>query len=178
MANIESIVLGAGCFWCTEVVFKQLRGVVTVVPGYAGGELANPNYEQVCGGDTGHAEVIKVDFESDQISLETLLEVFFSIHNPTTLNQQGHDVGTQYRSVVFFNMPEQESVVKSKVLQLTNEHIYPDPIVTEIKLLDKFYEAEDYHHDYFKKNPDKVYCQLVINPKLQKFKEKWVKLLK
>ena len=178
MPNIQTIVLGGGCSWCAEAVFKQLIGVVNVAPGYAGGKVVNPSYEQVCTGNTGHAEVVKIDFDSEQISLETLLEVFFSTHNPTTLNQQGHDVGTQYRSVILFNTPEQEKIAQTKVAQLTTDHTYPDPIVTEIKPLDKFYEAEDYHHDYFKKNPDKTYCQLVINPKLKKFKEKWTHLLK
>ncbi len=178
MSKIESIVIGGGCFWCTETIFKQLRGVVAVAPGYAGGESANPTYEQVCGGATGHAEVIKVDYDSEQISTDDILSVFFSVHDPTTLNRQGHDIGTQYRSIIFFNTPEQESVAKNKVAQLVSEGVYSDPIVTEIKLLDKFYEAEDYHHDYFAKNPDQTYCQLVINPKLKKFKGKWKSLMK
>ncbi len=178
MSNFQSVVLGGGCFWCTETVFKQLRGVVSVVPGYAGGAKINPIYEDVCTGDTGHAEVIKIDFDSEHISFETLLEVFFSVHNPTTLNAQGHDIGTQYRSVIFFNNPEQEKIARAKIAQLTTEEIYADPIVTQIVPLIKFYEAEEYHHDYFAKNPDQTYCQLVINPKLKKFKEKWMKLIK
>ncbi len=178
MAKIESIVLGGGCFWCTETIFKQLRGVLAVVPGYAGGQTPNPSYEQVCSGATGHAEVIKVDFDTEQISVDELLSVFFSVHDPTTLNRQGHDIGTQYRSVIFFSTSEQELAVKNKIIELTSERTYSDPIVTEIKPLDKFYEAEDYHHDYFAKNPDQTYCQLVINPKLKKFKDKWKSLIK
>ncbi|MCX6780077.1 MAG: peptide-methionine (S)-S-oxide reductase MsrA [Candidatus Magasanikbacteria bacterium] len=162
MSKVESIVLGGGCFWCTETVFKQLRGVIEVVPGYAGGERANPTYEQVCGGDTGHAEVIKIDYDSGQISIDDLLSVFFSVHDPTTLNRQGHDMGTQYRSIIFFNTSEQEMAAKNKIGELESEKVYNDPIVTEIKPLDKFYEAEDYHHDYFAKNPDQTYCQLII----------------
>src|SRR3989338_6846984 len=173
MSNIQSIVMGGGCFWCTESVFKQLRGVIKVVPGYAGGEKINPTYEQVCAGDTGHAEVVKIDFDSEQISLATILEVFFSVHDPTTANAQGHDVGTQYRSIIFFNNPEQEKIIHEKIRQLSVDKIYSDPIVSQVVPLKKFYEAEDYHHDYFAKNPEKTYCQLVINPKLKKFKEKW-----
>lgn len=178
MSEIESIVLGGGCFWCTEAVFKQLRGVVSVVPGYAGGSRPNPTYEQVCGGTTGHAEVIKVDYDSQQISVGDLLSVFFSVHDPTTLNAQGNDVGTQYRSVIFFTTPAQELSAKNKINELTDEKVYDGPIVTEIKPLEKFYEAEDYHHDYFSKNPTQTYCQLVINPKLKKFKDKWKSLIK
>ncbi len=178
MSKIESIVLGGGCFWCTETIFKQLRGVVAVAPGYAGGARPDPSYEQVCSGATGHAEVIKVDYDSEQISVDDLLSVFFSVHDPTTLNRQGHDIGTQYRSVIFFNTSKQEDAAKAKVAELTQESTFPDPIVTEIKPLEKFYEAEDYHHDYFAKNPDQTYCQLVINPKLKKFKDKWKSLMK
>lgn len=178
MAKIESIVLGGGCFWCIETIFKQLRGVVAVAPGYAGGASPNPTYEQVCSGATGHAEVIKIDFDSDQISVDELLSVFFSVHDPTTLNAQGHDIGTQYRSAIFFTTPKQEIVTKNKIAELIAESVYSDPVVTEIKPLEKFYEAEDYHHDYFAKNPTKTYCQLVINPKLKKFKDKWKSLIK
>lgn len=178
MSKIESVVLGGGCFWCTETIFKQLRGVVGVMPGYAGGVRPNPTYEQVCSGVTGHAEVIKIDYDSEQISADELLSVFFSVHDSTTPDRQGHDIGTQYRSVIYFNTPEQELVAKNKVAELISEGVYSDPIVTEIKPLDKFYEAEDYHHDYFVKNPNQTYCQLVINPKLKKFKDKWKSLMK
>ena len=178
MANIQSAFLGGGCFWCTEALFKRLRGVIKVVPGYAGGDKPNPTYEQVCTGDTGHAEVIKIDFDSEQISFETLLDVFFSVHDPTTLNRQGNDIGTQYRSTILFADPEQEKIARAKISRLTAEGVYVNPIVTELKPLEKFYEAEEYHHDYFVKNPDKAYCQLIINPKLKKLKDKWEYLMK
>jgi len=177
MSSIQSIVFGGGCFWCTEAVFKQLKGVINVTPGYAGGEVSNPSYEQVCSGNTGHAEVIKVDFDILKISLETLLEVFFSVHDPTTLNRQGHDVGTQYRSIVLFNSKEQEMSVNTKIDQIKKDNIFSKPIVTEVVPLVNFFEAEGYHHDYFKKNPNQTYCQLVINPKLKTFKDKWKLLL-
>ncbi len=178
MSNMQSIVLGGGCFWCIEAVFKQLKGVIMVVPGYAGGEVVNPSYEKVYSGNTGHAEVVKIDFDADVISLEILLEVFFSVHDPTTLNQQGHDIGTQYRSIVLFDGEEQKNIVNTKIIQIKKENIYQDPIVTEVLPLKNFFEAEDYHHDYFKKNPNQTYCQLVINPKLKKFKDNWKALLK
>jgi peptide-methionine (S)-S-oxide reductase len=178
MPNIQSVILGGGCFWCTETLFKRLRGVVKVVPGYAGGHSPDPTYEQVCTGNTGHAEVIKIDFDSEQISFETLLDVFFSVHDPTTPNRQGNDMGTQYRSIILFSDLEQEKTAQAKIARLTDEGIYRDQIVTELKPLKKFYEAEEYHHDYFAKNPDKAYCQLVINPKLKKLKDKWKDLIK
>ena len=172
------IILGGGCFWCTEAIFKNLRGVISVLPGYAGGNLPSPTYEQVSAGDTGHAEVIQVEFDDSQISLDDLLEVFFSVHDPTTPNRQGHDVGTQYRSVIFTTTDTQVPMVRAKIAALAAAQVYPAPIVTEVKPLDKFYEAEQYHHDYFARNPDKAYCQLVINPKLKKFKEKWRRFIK
>jgi len=178
MPNIQSIVLGGGCFWCTEAVFKQLIGVISVVPGYAGGELVDPSYEQVCSGNTGHAEVVKVNFDPEKISLDTLLEVFFSVHDPTTLNRQGHDVGTQYRSIILFDSSQQEKIIKNKINELAQQSVYNDPIVTQVSPLVNFYEAENYHHDYFAKNPEQNYCQLVINPKLKKFKDKWKQLIK
>lgn len=178
MSNLESVVFGGGCFWCTEAIFKQLRGIVGVIPGYAGGSIISPTYEQICSGTTGHAEVIKIDFDPTQISFDDLLSVFFSVHDPTTLNHQGHDIGIQYRSVIFFTTIKQESIVRAKIDRLIAEEIYADPIVTEIKPLDNFYEAEDYHHDYFLKNPSQSYCQIVINPKLKKFKDQWKSLIK
>src|SRR3989338_5567398 len=145
--NIQTVYLGGGCFWCIEAIFKNLKGVVSVMPGYAGGAVVDPTYEQVCGGNTGHAEVVEVEFNLSLISFNDLLEVFFSIHDPTTLNRQGNDVGTQYRSVIFTISPEQEREVKEKIIELTKEEIFKDKIVTEVKLLDKFYPAENYHHN-------------------------------
>lgn len=175
---MQTVVFGGGCFWCVEAVFKQLNGVQKVIPGYAGGNQSYPTYQQVCSEETGHAEVVKIFFDETKISFETLLEVFFSVHDPTTLNAQGHDVGTQYRSVIFFTTPSQEQTAKDKIKQFYMEKIFSDPIVTQVLPLHKFYEAEDYHHDYFAKNPTQTYCQLVINPKLKKFKDKWKSLIK
>lgn len=175
---MQTVVLGGGCFWCIEAVFKQLKGVQSVLPGYAGGERPDPTYEQVCSQATGHAEVAQVTFDEVIIPFEIVLEIFFSVHDPTTPNRQGHDVGEQYRSVIFFTTPEQESVIKNKINQLEQEKFFTDPIVTQVLPLDKFYEAEDYHHDYFAKNPDQTYCQVVINPKLKKFKDKWKILIR
>lgn len=171
----ESIVLGGGCFWCTEAVFKELRGVVSVMPGYAGGQTPNPTYTSVCGGDTGHAEVIKVDFDPTEISLENLLTVFFSSHDPTTLNRQGNDTGTQYRSIILYTNENQKQESERFITKLKEDGI---AVVTEIKPLEKFFPAEEYHRGYFKNNPDQAYCQLVINPKLQKIQKEFSELLK
>ncbi len=176
--NLQIAVLGGGCFWCTEAIYKQLRGVVGVTSGYAGGEMANPKSEQVYGGSTGHAEVIKVEFDSNQVSYRDLLEVFFAVHDPTTLNKQGNDVGEQYRSIILYADEEQKQQAEAIIRELEEAHAYENPIVTEIKPLEKFYEAEDYHQDYLENNPNQPYCQLVINPKIKKFKEKFASLLK
>ncbi|KKT81925.1 MAG: hypothetical protein UW79_C0013G0052 [Candidatus Yanofskybacteria bacterium GW2011_GWA2_44_9] len=154
-------VFGGGCFWCTEAVFAQLKGVVSVMPGYAGGSTPNPTYESVCGGKTGHAEVIKIEFDPEIISYEDLLTVFFAVHDPTTLNRQGNDVGTQYRSIILYTDEQQKIQAENVVSELSKEG---DRVVTEIKPLEKFHPAEDYHKDYYAKNPDQAYCRLVINP--------------
>ncbi|OGN04339.1 MAG: peptide-methionine (S)-S-oxide reductase [Candidatus Yanofskybacteria bacterium RIFCSPHIGHO2_02_FULL_44_12b] len=168
-------VFGGGCFWCTEAVFAQLKGVVSVMPGYAGGSTPNPTYESVCGGKTGHAEVIKIEFDPEIISYEDLLTVFFAVHDPTTLNRQGNDVGTQYRSIILYTDEQQKIQAENVVSELSKEG---DRVVTEIKPLEKFHPAEDYHKDYYAKNPDQAYCRLVINPKLKKLKEKFQDILK
>lgn len=173
----ESIVLGGGCFWCTEAVFKMLKGVSSVLPGYAGGATANPTYDQVCSGKTGHAEVIKIDYDSTVIKLEDLLNVFFATHDPTTLNRQGHDVGTQYRSVIFYQTEKQQQIVVDYLSALNTSSTGGAPIVTEIKPLDVFYPAETYHQDYFSRNQDNAYCQAVINPKLSAAKKAFAKLM-
>ncbi len=170
-------VFGGGCFWCTEAVFKMLRGVVAVAPGYAGGTVMNPTYDQVSSGRTGHAESIRVEFDPSQVSYETLLIVFFATHDPTTLNRQGDDVGTQYRSAVFYADEMQLAKAKAFIAGLERETPGGAPIVTTLESLTAFYPAEDYHRDYYARNKDAGYCQAVINPKLKKVKEKFAALL-
>lgn len=173
MQNQESIVFGGGCFWCLEAAFSRTKGVVSALSGYAGGESKNPSYEQVCGGRTGHAEVVKVTFDTGQITLEDILHIYFLIHDPTTLNRQGHDIGTQYRSVVFYTDEIQKQTVEKIIQELTAADVYADPFVTEVVPLTEFYEAEEYHQKYFARNPDQAYCQAVIAPKLAKFRQKY-----
>lgn len=183
---MESAVFGGGCFWCTEAVFKQLKGVKNVTSGYAGGSKENPTYEEVSSGSTGHAEVIKIDFDPAETSFNDLLTVFFATHDPTTLNRQGNDTGTQYRSLILYTSPEQEKEANSFIEEL-NQSGPPshkasegqsEKIVTEVKPLEKFYEAEAYHKDFYAKNPNQPYCQLIISPKLEKLKERFYNLLK
>ncbi len=164
----ESIVLGGGCFWCTEAFFSTVAGVVTVTPGYAGGFVSNPTYREVCDGATGHAEVVEVEFDPRKISLEKILEVFFASHDPTSLNRQGADVGTQYRSIILYADERQKERVETFISRIAGE--YDQPIVTEVKRLDRFYPAEEYHHRYFERNPEQPYCRLVIAPKLAKLR--------
>lgn len=167
---MEIAIFGGGCFWCTEAVFKILRGVKTVMPGYAGGKIENPTYHQVSAGMTGHAEVIKIEFDPAEISYENLLTVFFASHDPTTANRQGNDVGTQYRSIILYTNEKQKGVAEKLIKELG--------AVTELKPFEKFYEAEDYHRDYYASNPGNQYCELVINPKLEKVQAKFAELLK
>ena len=162
-----------GCFWCTEAIFKRLKGVISVKPGYSGGTTENPSYEEVCEGTTGHAEAIQIEFDPNIISFEKILDVFWHTHDPTTLNRQGNDIGTQYRSVIFYRDEKQrEQALKSKE-NLEKEGVYKDSIVTQIVPSTKFYEAENYHKDYFDKNKNYPYCRFVINPKVQKLMEKY-----
>ncbi len=170
-SHLDTIIFGAGCFWCVEAVFQQLDGVQQVTPGYCGGFVKNPSYKEVCNGTTGHAEVARIIFDSSKISLSKLVEVFFMTHDPTTLNRQGNDIGTQYRSSVFCLTHDQYNLVRSLNDKLKKSEIWPDPIVTEIEMLDQFYEAEKYHHNYYNNNKDQGYCQYVILPKLEKFKK-------
>lgn len=160
---------GGGCFWCTEVIFQNVKGVRSVLPGYMGGHVANPSYEQVCTGATGHVEVIHIDYDETMVSFKELLKVFFKTHDPTTLNRQGADVGTQYRSVVFYHNDSQKSEAEEMILRLEEERVFSDPIVTAVEPASTFWEAEEYHHDYFNRNPENQYCQLVVAPKLRKF---------
>lgn len=174
----ETITLGGGCFWCLEAAYAELRGVGSVTSGYAGGHAADPSYRQVCSGTTGHAEVVQIDFDPELISLREILEVFFTIHDPTTRNRQGADVGTQYRSVVFYHSDEQRRVALEVMKELSDEGVWDDPIVTELRPLPEFYPAEAYHRDYFKRNPTQAYCQIVIAPKLAKLRSKYADRLK
>ena len=170
MAQTESIVLGGGCFWCVEAVMKPLKGVERVVSGYANGRVKNPTYREVCSGFTGHAEVVEVTFDPGVISLHDLLTVFFTTHDPTTLNRQGADRGTQYRSGVYYSSQDQRVAAEAVAAEIAEQEIYDDPIVTEIEPLDVFYPAEDYHQDYFERNPAQPYCQAVIAPKVSKLR--------
>jgi peptide-methionine (S)-S-oxide reductase len=167
---LETATFGSGCFWCSEAVFSELQGVVKVEPGYAGGTVPNPSYEQVCSDLTGHAEVAQVTFDPSRITYRELLEVFFSTHDPTTLNRQGADEGAQYRSVIFYGNDDQKRQAEEMVRELTTERVFRNPIVTEVAPLPAFYPAEDYHREYYKRNPTKPYCQVVIAPKLSKFR--------
>ena len=168
MEELNSATLGGGCFWCLEAVYSRLEGVNSVVSGYAGGNVENPTYEQVCSGKTSHAEVVKINFDPKETSFETLLEWFWRCHDPTTLNRQGGDIGTQYRSVIYYVNEDQNSVAHKSKKDADSSGIFENPIVTEIRALDVFYPAEDYHQDYFKKNPDAGYCNYIIRPKLEK----------
>ena len=174
----EVITLAGGCFWCLEAVFDNLKGVTDVVSGYAGGTVANPSYEQVCTSRTGHAEVIQVTFDPTQIDVREILTVYFSIHDPTTLNRQGADVGTQYRSVIFYHSPQQKAAAEEVIHSFEEEKVWKNPIVTEVLPLQAFYPAEDYHQEYFAHNPDQGYCRVVIAPKVAKFRKKFAERLK
>jgi peptide-methionine (S)-S-oxide reductase len=174
----ETAVLGGGCFWCTEAVFLELRGVRRVESGYAGGSVPNPSYEEVCTGNTGHAEVVRVEFDPTELGYRDLLRIFFTVHDPTTRNRQGADVGTQYRSIVLYSDDEQRRIAEEVVREVTHSKIWRKPIVTEIEPLTAFYPAEEYHRDYFRQNPERSYCQLVIAPKVAKFRKKYTDRLK
>ncbi|HET6231629.1 MAG TPA: peptide-methionine (S)-S-oxide reductase MsrA [Longimicrobiaceae bacterium] len=174
----EVATLGAGCFWCVEAVFDDLRGVEDVVSGYMGGTRPNPTYEQVCGGNTGHAEVVQVTFDPAMVSFREILEVFFTVHDPTTLNRQGADTGTQYRSTVFYHSPEQKATTEQVIREMDAEKIWNAPIVTEVAEASTFYPAENYHQEYFARNPSQPYCQFVVAPKVAKFRKKYVEALK
>ena len=170
--------LAGGCFWCLEAVYNELQGVESVVSGYAGGHDPDPTYEAVCSETTGHAEVVQIAFDPDMVSFRELLEVFFTIHDPTTLNRQGNDVGTQYRSAVYYHDEEQRLIADEVIEEMTVAGLWDDPIVTEVTALDTFYEAEEYHQQYFEKNPFQPYCFVVVRPKVSKFRKKFVSKLK
>jgi peptide-methionine (S)-S-oxide reductase len=174
----ELATLAGGCFWCLEAVYKELRGVERVVSGYAGGHVERPNYRDVCDGTTGHAEVVQITFDPSLVSYKELLEVFFTIHDPTTLNRQGADVGTQYRSAVFYHSPEQRETAEQTIAEMEAARVWDSTIVTEVAPLDRFYPAEDYHQDYFEKNPSQPYCRAVVEPKVSKFRKLFLDRLK
>jgi len=178
MSRISIATFGAGCFWCTEACFDELNGVHEVVPGFSGGKRENPSYEQVCSGATGHAEVAQITFDEDVISFQELLRVFWFIHDPTQLNRQGNDIGTHYRSVVFYHNENQAELAKKIKSSLTEQNVWNAPIVTEISPFDRFYAAENYHKDYLKNNPENMYCQAVVRPKIEKFKVAFREILK
>ena len=178
MKNIELATFAGGCFWCLEAVFDDIKGVEDVVSGYMGGQMLNPSYEAVCGGATGHAEVVQLAFDPAVISYKQLLMVFFAIHDPTTLNRQGNDAGTQYRSAIFTHSPEQVAVAQESIAYLIHEKIWNDAIVTEVVGAETFYPAEDHHQEFFKRNPHQGYCMAIVSPKLSKFRKNFTTLLK
>ncbi len=176
--NIETATLGAGCFWCVEAVFDDLQGVESVESGYSGGHTENPTYREVCSETTGHAEVVNVNFNPNEISFKEILQIFFTVHDPTTLNRQGNDIGSSYRSAIFYHDENQKQIAEEVVKEIGAEGIYDNPIVTEVTEFDKFYIAEDYHQEYFDNNPNQPYCAAVVAPKVAKFRQKFVNRLK
>jgi peptide-methionine (S)-S-oxide reductase len=177
-SNYEVATLAGGCFWCLEAVYDQLKGVISVESGYTGGQVLNPSYEQVCTGRTGHAEAVQITYDPKVISFKDLLDVFFTIHDPTTLNRQGNDVGPQYRSGIFYHTPEQKATAEQTIAALNNARVWDHPIVTEVTPIEKFYEAEGYHQEYFANNPTQGYCRVVVAPKVAKFRKHYLDKLK
>ena len=178
MSNLETATLAAGCFWCVEAVFDDLKGVEDVVSGYSGGHTANPTYKEVCGEGTGHAEVVQIRFDPEELTFADLLRVYFTVHDPTTLNRQGNDIGSSYRSAIFYHSEAQRQSAEDVIAEITAESIYANPIVTEVTPFDKFWPAEDYHQEYFANNPNQPYCSAVVAPKVAKFRQKFVSKLK
>jgi len=178
MANLEKATFGGGCFWCTEAVFQKIKGVHKIVSGYAGGKKDNPTYQEVSSGDSAHAEVIQIEFDPDEITYKQLLDVFWHVHDPTTLNRQGPDLGTQYRSIIFYHSKEQKRTTERSKEELENSGEFINPVTTEIKKFDRFYSAEEYHQKFFEKNPKHSYCMINIKPKIKKVKKKYAHLLK
>jgi peptide-methionine (S)-S-oxide reductase len=176
--NYEIATLGNGCFWCSEAVYEEVKGILSVESGYSGGTVKNPSYREVCTGNTGHAEVVQIKFDPSEITYEKILEIFFNTHDPTTLNRQGADVGTQYRSVIFYHNQNQKIIAENCIKKLEESSKFKNPVVTEIDEFTVFYKAEEYHQDYFKKNPDAAYCSYVVKPKLDKFVKNYSDLLK
>ncbi|WP_421132452.1 peptide-methionine (S)-S-oxide reductase MsrA [Alteromonas sp. A079] len=178
MANLQVATLGGGCFWCIESAFNSVDGVVKALSGYAGGDAPSPTYEAVCSGTTGHVEVVQVTFDADKISYREVLEIFFALHDPTQVNRQGNDVGTQYRSAIFYHDDAQKVAAEAIIAEIEQEEIWPNPVVTEVTALNNYHEAEAYHQDYFKNNPQNQYCSMVVAPKLAKFKKTFASRLR
>ncbi|TFY96557.1 peptide-methionine (S)-S-oxide reductase MsrA [Ramlibacter rhizophilus] len=176
MSESQTLVLGGGCFWCTEAVYVKVRGVTDVESGYSNGQAERPSYEQVCTGTTGHNEVVKLEYDPQQVSTRQLLEIFFVIHDPTQLNRQGNDVGTQYRSGIYFTTPEQQQVAEDMIREMSQDKLFGAPIVTEVQPLSNYWPAEDYHQDFFEKNPHQGYCMAVAAPKVAKFRKTFAEL--
>lgn len=176
--NLQTATLAGGCFWCLDAVYRELRGVESVVSGYTGGRVPNPTYREVCSGRTAHAEAVQITFDPDEISYEDLLRIFFTIHDPTTLNRQGYDVGTQYRSAIFHHDDDQRARAEAIIREFTDSNVWQVPIVTELVPLTRFYPAEDYHQDYFRKNPEQQYCQAVVAPKVGKLRKQFYQQLR
>jgi peptide-methionine (S)-S-oxide reductase len=174
----EVATLAGGCFWCIEAVFKEVKGVQRVISGYTGGKKENPTYEQICNDNTGHAEAVDITFFPDVISYREILEIFFTIHDPTTMNRQGNDAGTQYRSAIFYHNEGQKTIAGQVIKEINDAHIWDAPVITELKPYRKFFSAEEYHRDYFERNPMQSYCQVIIAPKVAKFRKKWESKLK
>ena len=175
---MENATLAAGCFWCVEAVFDELKGVEDVVSGYSGGHKENPTYQEVCSETTGHAEVVQIKFDPEKLSFADLLRVYFTVHDPTTLNRQGNDIGSSYRSAIFFHSPEQKAAAEEVIKEISDAKIYDNPIVTEVTAFDKFWPAENYHQEYFANNPNQPYCAAVVAPKVAKFRQKFADRLK
>jgi peptide-methionine (S)-S-oxide reductase len=178
MSQLQTIVLAGGCFWCTEAVYVKVRGVTDVESGYSNGQPKNPSYEQVCTGNTGHAEVVKLEYDPAQITTRQILEIFFTVHDPTQLNRQGNDVGTQYRSGIYYTTPEQKQVAEEFIAELAREKVWDEPVVTEVKPVANYWPAEEYHQDFFEKNPNQGYCVAVAGPKVAKFRKTFRELSK
>ena len=176
-SNLQKATLGGGCFWCLEAVYQQVRGVVHVESGYTGGQTLNPDYDSVCTGKTGHAEVVQIEFDANVLTYQKILEIFFAIHDPTTLNRQGNDIGSQYRSVIYAHDKEQRMIAQNVIKQLTQGNIFDQPIVTELVDLPTYYKAEDYHQNYFNNHPEQGYCAFVVSPKVSKFRKQFAELL-
>ena len=175
---MKNIVLGGGCFWCVEAVFQLFEGIHDLMPGYAGGKTPNPSYREVCSGSTGHAEVVRVTWDPDKLSLEDVVTLFFHAHDPTTLNRQGNDVGTQYRSAIFYKDDKEKETIKQVIAEIEEQQVWNRPIVTQVEPLSKFYPAEDYHKNYYQEHPSQPYCNIVIGPKVEKMRSKFSELLK
>jgi peptide-methionine (S)-S-oxide reductase len=178
MTNLETATLAGGCFWCLEAVYDEIKGVLSVESGYSNGHVPNPTYREVCGGDTGHAEAVRIQFDPSIVSYRDLLNVFFAIHDPTTLNRQGADIGAQYRSAIFYHSPRQKQIAEEVIRELTARRLWDSPIVTEVTEAGPFYIAEDYHQEYFARNPYQPYCSAVVAPKVAKFRKRFLEMLK